>query len=943
MIDIVLNNKYDATFMMSMIFIHDFLHDFSGLSGRITKIKEEIEEFTEYLVTKTSGGGNTLTGFAEPEPEPEPKPKSRSKPKPKPKPEPKPESNFDDDIITSTKYLEIGESGTLRLLEKWLTFLESPEFSRVFKDINMKDIRLLIERYKILLEVRTRSSVRAVQIIKDAIYQTKLYVYGCIHSGKKVHNPRDIFTSAAGGSVLALQPGNGFGLKPTFEPKERVNIGKTRKEHGKFEEHNEYMQGAFNKAISDSHGNEFLVNYFKFMKKLYLYYEDPNVNPYTVFNNVHIENALTLYWLDVKHDIINDDNIHFILQSLQLQYMFHFGGEMKGGNPLTVQAYIETNFEDIFFVIFGAGKADDIYADYDDLTKINGLKTKIDSLITTVAGDAETMAILNSNYQLNKDVFSSKYNEYKGLQESGARKARVDPKRKDCIAAAVKLIKYIYNTVSSHINSINAELKSASGSPKSLSSESKGDAQMILVTIAEGGKKHILHGLNEQDHGFIKNTVFVEELRLIKNVISTKKVTSKTIDNSIRDSFITYTNKNHSSKILKSLAAIDKEIAEKRKRKKIALIDNAVSTDVFEAIKITKADIICPTSSVCDAQGSFGSCPASKAIGGREFFPMDFRITCPDESIYYHGKTDVREKPSSTEVKICFSAEVNNFFLPEVQIDIDIGKKNILVLSANETYKELLNSIITIWDRLFKTGRVTPEIMWEALLEDVIFTELVSCGAVKSVGDLFQEVNSVAEFGGYNRTSITPKAKLDKLEAKINGEFRIGANADQPSGVRAGYILLKGISGINPSSMGGYFSPGDGTFAILGDVPTDFSKEIDDSLIAPSKAAAKAPSKDAAKAPSKADAKAPSKAAAKASAVPVEEASPKDAKKFSQEELNKLTVDQLKEKLKQKGIHFKSDTRKAHLIELFLGIKGGTRKKSNNQKNKTRKYMKNPV
>jgi hypothetical protein len=325
---------------------------------------------------------------------------------------------------------------------------------------------------------------------------------------------------------------------------------------------------------------------------------------------------------------------------------------------------------------------------------------------------------------------------------------------------------------------------------------------------------------------------------------------------------------------------------------------------------------------------------------------MDFKIKNRDESIFYHGRTELKKKGRITETKITFSAEVNNFFLPEVQIDIDIGKKNILVLSANETYKELLNSIITIWDRLFKNGRVTTEIMWDALLEDIIFTELVSCGAVKSVGDLFQEVNSVAEFGGYNRSSITPKAKLDKLDAKINGEFRISANADQPSGVRAGYILLKGISGINTSSMGGYFSPGDGTFAIRGDIPTDFSKEIDDSDIAPSKAATKAPTKASAKAsavPVEEAPKASSKSAAKASAAPVEEAPQKDAKKFSQEELNKLTVPQLKEKLKQKGIHFKSDTRKAELIGLFLGIKGGTRKNSNNQKNKTRKYMKNPV
>jgi hypothetical protein len=268
---------------------------------------------------------------------------------------------------------------------------------------------------------------------------------------------------------------------------------------------------------------------------------------------------------------------------------------------------------------------------------------------------------------------------------------------------------------------------------------------------------------------------------------------------------------------------------------------------------------------------------------------MDFKIKNRDESIFYHGRTELKKKGRITETKITFSAEVNNFFLPEVQIDIDITEKHsINILGANETYKELLNTIVSIWDRIFKKKQsyeISPNILWDALQKDTVFIEFVSTGAIKSVGDLFQEVNSVAQFAGYDSSRITPRNELDSLTRKINGEFRVGANGDRPSGVRAGYMLLKSISGINDKSMAGYFSTGVGPFAIRSDIQTVFSE-----------------------------------------VVPQAVSDRLDMYKPEGVDLQLLRVEQLRQMLKDKGIPLTGLTKKTEFIKRLSAVNGGTRK-----------------
>jgi hypothetical protein len=49
--DIVFNSDYDVVFMLTMIFVHDFLHDFNvvNFSERLKSIKGRIEQFEEAI------------------------------------------------------------------------------------------------------------------------------------------------------------------------------------------------------------------------------------------------------------------------------------------------------------------------------------------------------------------------------------------------------------------------------------------------------------------------------------------------------------------------------------------------------------------------------------------------------------------------------------------------------------------------------------------------------------------------------------------------------------------------------------------------------------------------------------------------------------------------------------------------------------------------------
>ena len=354
------------------------------------------------------------------------------------------------------------------------------------------------------------------------------------------------------------------------------------------------------------------------------------------------------------------------------------------------------------------------------------------------------------------------------------------------------MINYLFNHVYSILKEEIVKLTPIISNTKKLTSIQKNDVQMISVIVAKGGYNYINKALTSQT---VKNKVLKRELEILEEIINKNQNISK-LDEEIRTAFTNYAKEIDPTRVITKWDNIKNTISGQNKK----VINNAVKTDAFRYLGINeKTDIICPTSSVVDAMGVFGSCYTTekrKTIQNPEYYDMNFEIKDNENSNYYQGITKLKTSNGKTKVKVIFSAFFYELYLPEVVIDIDISEPK-KKLAANATFKGVIDKILHIWARIFDGINVPdPELLWQSLESKSVFTELVRAGSVKSVGDLFQEINSVVEMGGYS----------DDIP-NFNNILRIGAMGDQPSGVRAGYLLLRAVSGVNQNSIAGFISP----------------------------------------------------------------------------------------------------------------------------------------
>lgn len=820
MIEIKLKDDYDATFMLAMIFIHDFLHDFNAVnfSSRLKTIRKSIDEFTdiankkkaEKKVGKAKKEKAVSVPLSEsvPGPVPLPLPLSESVPVPLPLPVIEeivnPEDFFDADdteikeqiIDEDVEEEETEESSTdtIPFSREWQEAFSGIEIEGYFSSV----LELFLKR------PATRLRTRIIEITSNYIDETKLFVLGFVSllttGGDRVMNDNNLFSTI--GKFFDTTTTETSILQKKSQPESAQPYSKLC----------QMVRNALDSAIAFAEDEEF-ADYFKFMKTLYLYYEDETQNPFSTLNNIHIEKALLLYILDTKKVYATEKNVHAMLETLQKNYTKQTGGSiMKGGDIEGVKTYIESTDAFMFSVVIGESDIDAVYSKYIISGNVAETTTKLDSLNSYVTGlypfvDPDTLAILKTKeYDSHKKSIDSKYSTAIGNTDITNR--RYESSKKDFITASILFLKYVYSTIIQHEANVSAKLQAEidkAENSSSLTPEQKQNVQMVSVTVATAGNKYMLGKMNKNNDGYRSNSILRTECETIIEPIIRNQHVPGTIDETIRNAFISYAR--GSPKFLGSLAAIKPVV--KQYNKDIVVVNNA-ATDALKDLGIAKQKHICPTSSVSDAQGIFGSC--SGKIQNKEFYPMDFQIKNASGSIYYHGKTELKTVRGKTETKITYEANINDFYLPEVEINIDIGDNlNILSLSANTTFKYLLTTIISIWDRLFKNKpNVTTTEMWNALQSKLVFIEMVSCGSIKSVGDLFQEINAVAEYGGYDQRQINP--------SEFNKKFRIGANGDQPSGVRAAYMLLRANSGVNKRAMAGYLTQAQGVFAIRNDI-----------------------------------------------------------------------------------------------------------------------------
>jgi hypothetical protein len=214
------------------------------------------------------------------------------------------------------------------------------------------------------------------------------------------------------------------------------------------------------------------------------------------------------------------------------------------------------------------------------------------------------------------------------------------------------------------------------------------------------------------------------------------------------------------------------------------VINNAIPNgDVKESIKKI---VVCPTSSVCDGMGAFGSCinPTSTQ---KEYFNMDFNVSYSGGNTnFYQGSTILKNGGGAVNLNYGFhfkNLQLYNF------LDINITTQPI-ILQANYTFKGVINRIIEIWKSA--SGVTDIDQLWELLEFNDYFLSVLKLGSQKAVGDIFQEINSTLENGGYS------------VPTRVNEKKTFGLMGDRPSGVRVLKLLKDSSSGINPNACGGY-------------------------------------------------------------------------------------------------------------------------------------------
>lgn len=257
-----------------------------------------------------------------------------------------------------------------------------------------------------------------------------------------------------------------------------------------------------------------------------------------------------------------------------------------------------------------------------------------------------------------------------------------------------------------------------------------------------------------------------------------------------------------------------------------------------------KEKVFCPYSSIFDAMIQCSLSEASK-YEKIEYGNMDFNITNDESNIGYHGKTTINKNDMDLEVtsdckvvitlpKITINSDIE-LILGAKQLDAVASLKRTLVflvdfIKNQQNVRPVLDEIFKngdIFENLynmsfhegqFKTGAESVDINFNFSnfkidnntqnknmnIISVVFNKILS----KGVGDLFQEINSVCKYGGYNENYHCDSTILS-FNTETGDQTRLFLANDRPSASRFMFMLCHGKdSQINQKAIGGYMSIG---------------------------------------------------------------------------------------------------------------------------------------
>lgn len=423
--------------------------------------------------------------------------------------------------------------------------------------------------------------------------------------------------------------------------------------------------------------------------------------------------------------------------------------------------------------------------------------TIIDSIKDAMDKSVENDIVTEENISLNNKILEKvnilhniKYNivnnTLKKNVEDYIKNINDSRKRKRIESSIIKSIHNFYESVMTSLNKLFKASKNViefvepDSKGKKMSSEGKIIANNFLTTLCRGvlnytRPKYKL--IKDVDNDGFEN-MYETERSLILNIAKTGKTPSK-LDSELLSTFNTTLSKKNSgyentinNKFKNTTAAYQLESV--YKKHSLYVINNAMTTSgsnsksriVNELIAKDNINTLCPVSSILDAQGSMGSCTKGSSSVGYVASPIDISITGGDLEMNFQIPKGVKGN-----YILNYYAIYQGLTIDACQIDAVISKGILNILSASNTFKSILNHLEL---RFNKTGSAN----WSLFENDVELANIIRVASRKMMGDFLQELNAVVINGGFTNKESTYDNKI------------LLANGDQPSTVRAAYLLV---------------------------------------------------------------------------------------------------------------------------------------------------------
>jgi hypothetical protein len=214
-------------------------------------------------------------------------------------------------------------------------------------------------------------------------------------------------------------------------------------------------------------------------------------------------------------------------------------------------------------------------------------------------------------------------------------------------------------------------------------------------------------------------------------------------------------------------------------KQRLRVINNGIPSNLKD---IFHDYVYCPSSSVCDAMGNFGSCAGNKKT--TEFYGMNINIVSKNGDDYYdvYSKIDIRTVEVVTNSFILYFPTGEGDAVESMVIECRLGNINLDekpdMLSANNVFKVTLQVIEGILKEA--QGPMNIEKLWDSLYTSENFKKIITPMCQKATGDINQELNSIVKNGGY----------YDYPSVGLDSKYTVGLAGDRPSGVRMALLAL---------------------------------------------------------------------------------------------------------------------------------------------------------